>query len=343
MIELNIFIGFLTCFILLIILRPLALRLNLVDFPTERKDHSGNVPLIGGICIFFGILITSFFVEFNKFSIVLLFTSSLILTQGVWDDFINLRPKSKMAFQIFLTAIIIYITDVKLESFGYLFGDSFPVELGVFSVPITIIAVVGLTNAINMIDGLDGFATSFVIIAIIGLLSFNVNLEFSSFNNLLLTIVVSLVPFMIFNIAPYPKMKVFLGDGGSLFLGFIISWALIYSAEKTNDFNPSFALWCVAIPLFDLFTVIILRIVEKRSLMIANRDHIHHFLENIGFSKIKVLLLTVSSGFAILLLGKIIENNFPSLSFSVFILIFLFYFFIRIYNLPKKKLREINE
>ena len=145
---------------------------------------------------------------------------------------------------------------------------------------------------------------------------------------------------MIFNIAPYPKVKVFLGDGGSLFLGYIISWSLIYSAENINNFTPSFALWCVAIPLFDFFTVIIMRIVKKHSLMIARKDHIHHRLENLGFSKQLILLQIVSIGLAILLIGSFIENNFPTLSFSIFLMFFLFYLFIRIYNNSEKKFKR---
>ncbi|MDA1136384.1 MAG: MraY family glycosyltransferase [Proteobacteria bacterium] len=341
MIEFTIIIAFLTSLISLIIFRPIAIKLNLVDYPTERKTHAGNVPLLGGICVFFGIIVPYFlFMEFDKFSSALLITASLILIHGVWDDFANLKAKTKIAFQVFLSAIMIYVTDVKLNSFGDLFGVSYPLELGILSIPITIIAVIALTNAINMIDGLDGLAAGIVLIAITGLICFNLTLEFSPFTSLLLVVASALLPFIIFNIAPYPKIKVFLGDGGSLFLGYTISWALIYSAENINNFTPSFALWCVAIPLFDFFVVIIIRIVKKHSLMIARKDHIHHFLENLEFSKKLILLLIVSSGLAILLIGILIENKFPALSFSVFLILFLFYLFIRIYINSEKKVKR---
>ena len=338
MTELTIITAFLTSLISLIILRPLAIKYNLVDYPTERKNHTGNIPLVGGVCVFFGLIAPYFlFIEFDEFSSTLLITASLILIHGVWDDFANLKAETKMALQVFLSAIMIYVTDVKLHSFGDLFGVSYPLELGTLSIPITIIAVIALTNAINMIDGLDGLAAGIVLLAITGLICFNLTLEFSPFTSILLAVASALLPFIIFNIAPYPKIKVFLGDGGSLFLGYIISWALIYSAENINNFTPSFALWCVAIPLFDFFTVIIIRIVKKHSLMIARKDHIHHFLENLGFSKKLILLLIVSSGLTILLIGNLIENNFPALSFPVFLILFLFYLFIRIYYNPEEK------
>ncbi len=337
MIELNIITPFLTSLIFLLILRPLAIKYNLVDYPTERKNHTGNIPLVGGICVFLGLLISFFFTEFDKFSSALLITALLILIHGVWDDFANLKAKTKIAFQAFLSAIMIYITDVKLGSLGDLFGVSYPFELGILSFPITIIAVIALTNAINMIDGLDGLAGGIVLIAITGLIIFNLPLELSSITSILLAVASALLPFIIFNVAPYPEIKVFLGDGGSLFLGYIISWALIYSAENINNFTPSFALWCVTIPLFDLVSVIILRIVNKHSLTIARKDHIHHFLENLGLSKKIILLLIISSGFTLLLIGILVERNFPALSFPIFLTLFLFYLFIRIHNKSQKK------
>jgi UDP-GlcNAc:undecaprenyl-phosphate/decaprenyl-phosphate GlcNAc-1-phosphate transferase len=334
--------AFLTSLVFVITLRPLAIKFNLVDYPTERKSHLGNIPLIGGACIFLGCLISYFlFIEFDKFSSSLLITSSLILILGVWDDFAYLKAKTKIAFQVFLSAIMIYVTDVKLESLGDLFGVSYSLELGMFSIPITIIAVIGLTNAVNMIDGLDGLAAGIVLLAITGLICFDLRQEFSPFTTMLLAVASALLPFIIFNISPNPKIKIFLGDGGSLFLGYVISWALIYSAENINNFTPSFALWCVTIPLFDFFTVIILRIVKKHSIMIARKDHIHHFLENLGFSKMLILLLIISSGLALLLIGILVEKNFPALSFSVFLILFLFYLFLRVYNSSEKKVKRL--
>lgn len=331
----------LSCLIALIILRPLAVKLNLVDYPSERKNHSGNIPLVGGISVFLGLLVScSFFVEFEKFSSGLLITASLIFFLGVWDDFVNLKAKTKLAFQVLISVIMIYITDVKLESLGYIFGVLYPFELGIFSIPITIIAVIALTNAINMLDGIDGLAAGIVLLAALGLICFSLKLEFTPFINILLAISSALLPFIIFNIAPYPKIKVFLGDGGSLLLGYIMSWALIYSAENINNFTHSFALWYVAIPLFDFFAVIIMRIVKKHTLMIAKKDHIHHFLENLGVSKKLILLLTISCGLAILTIGSLIENKFPALSFPVFLILFFIYLFIRMYNDPEKKVKR---
>lgn len=343
MFFLNIICAFLTTLIFLTILRPLAVMFKLVDYPTKRKDHVGNIPLIGGICIFFGILSSYIFIiEFDFFFGGLLTTASFILIHGVLDDVMNLKATAKMAFQAFLTFIMIYLTDVKLDSLGYIFGFSEPLDLGMFSIPITIIAVVGLTNAINMIDGIDGLATSLVLIVIATLIFNSLQQETTILTNVLFAIISALLPFLFFNIAPYNKIKVFLGDGGSLFLGYMVSWMLIYSSQNMNNFTHTFALWCVAIPLFDFFTVIIVRIIEKRSLFKADKDHIHHLIKILGFSKNLSLIIIVSTGIIILLIGLFIENDFPALSFPVFFALFLFYLFTRIYYRSKKNLKHIN-
>jgi UDP-GlcNAc:undecaprenyl-phosphate GlcNAc-1-phosphate transferase len=331
--------AFFISFITIIILRPVFINFELVDFPSNRKTHFGNVPLMGGVCVFLGVLISClFFVNLDKLVASLLIASSLILIIGICDDLKNLKAKTKLFYQAIISLTLIYVTDTKLDSLGFLFGMQYPIELGILSIPVTVIAMVGLTNAINMIDGLDGLASSLVIIAIIGMVGFNTNLETSSLPKLLLAVAASSAAFMIFNIAPYSKLKIFLGDGGSLLLGFIISFALIEVSQNDNNFNPSFALWCVAIPLLDFFSVISIRLIQKHSLVIARNDHIHHILENQGLSRSKTLALLVFIGMILLLIGKFLEDNFSSLSFLVFIISFFFYLFIRLYIVVKKKL-----
>jgi UDP-GlcNAc:undecaprenyl-phosphate GlcNAc-1-phosphate transferase len=338
--ELIFIIIFLTSLISLMILRPVGIKLNLVDFPNERKIHSGNIPLVGGLGIFITVLVSNFLIDFDYFIKVLIYASSLILIQGVCDDLMNLKAKTKILFQASVTGIVIYITDVKLTSFGYLLGGFLPFELGLFSIPITIIAVVGLTNAINMTDGIDGNAAGLILIAIIGILYFSINDKNSTFSYFLVATALAIIPFMIFNVFPLLKTKIFLGDAGSLFLGFIISWALIYSAENVTSFNPSFALWCVTIPLLDFFTVITIRTLNKRSLIIANKDHLHHNLLNKGVSNNLVTLLIIRFGLTFLLIGIVLEYTFPEFSFLVFSILFLFYLLLRFNDLPMRKDKE---
>ena len=123
-----------------------------------------------------------------------------------------------------------------------------------------------------------------------------------------------------------------------MFLGFVVSWALIYNAENSNHFSPTLALWCVSVPLFDFFAVVILRKFEKRSLFIANKDHIHHFLKNLGFSKFVILILISIVSLIMLSVGFFIEEKFTELSFPIYILLFFIYLYGRFsLRLTKKK------
>jgi len=313
------------------------LKFNLIDLPNQRKRHEGEIPLIGGICIFLGLCASQFyFNELNQTIIIILISSFLILILGVMDDFFNLGVKFKLIAQLIIIVLTVIFSEIKITSLGNLFGLENTFDLGLLSLPLTIIAIVGLTNAFNMIDGIDGQASFLTIISIMGMFLFNIHIAAPYLFNLLLAILAGLIPFLIFNIISH-KNKIFLGDGGSLFLGFNISLALIYSAQNLKIFSPSFALWCVAIPLFDFFCVIILRKINKQSSTIASRDHIHHFLENFYSSKIWILMFVTIAGIGLIALGYFIENNFSSISLPVFILLFFIYLSIRFYFSFKEK------
>lgn len=331
------FISFFTTILFLIILRPKATQFNLIDIPSSRKKHEGYVPLIGGISLFFGVLASQIFLnEFNSIINIILISSALILLLGIWDDIKNLKPKTKLFIQLILVSSTIYLSGIKIESLGQLFVSSYLINLGILSFPLTVIAVICLTNAFNMIDGLDGQAIVLTIVAIVGLFCFDLHIIDPSFFIYLLTILSGLIPVFFFNIINNNRFKVFLGDAGSLFLGFTISLAVIYGSQNAKIFSPSFSLWCVTIPLFDFFSVIILRKIDNRSFIMAGRDHIHHLLETYGFSKTLILMLISISGLGMMLIGYYIENNFPLLSFWAFIALFLIYLLVRIYFKPKK-------
>lgn len=331
-------IGFLSTFISIIFLRPIAFKIKLLDYPDSRKQHRGKIPLIGGLSIFSGLIV--YLIYKDTLSLVteaILTSSALILILGIYDDFRNLKPRIKLFIQLFVVALMIYLSSIKIESLGFFFGLPYSLDLGLLAIPFSIISVVGLMNAFNMIDGLDGQAGLLSVIAIIGIFIFGLDQGNPDFYEILVIIFSGLIAFLIFNFAPINKIKIFLGDGGSLFLGFLISFSLIYCTQVLKLFSPSAALWCVAIPLFDFFSVVILRKIEKQKLTIANRDHIHHFLETLNLSKKFISFLTSSFGIMFLILGYYLEVNFPSFSFWIFIAIFILYLAIRFYYRIKIK------
>lgn len=331
-------IGFLSTLISIIFLRPLAFKIKLLDFPDSRKQHKGEIPLIGGLCVFSGMMVYLIYIDtLSLIAKTIFIYSGLILILGVYDDFRDLRPRIKLFMQLFLVTFAICLSGIKIESLGFFSGLPYPLDLGLLTIPFSIISVVGLMNAFNMIDGLDGQAGLFSTIAIMGIFIFELDYVGSDLHEILLVIFSGLIAFLCFNLTPTNKMKIFLGDAGSLFLGFLISISLIYCTQVLKLFSPSFALWCVAIPLFDFFSVIILRKIDKQKLIIANRDHIHHFLGTFNLSRKLISFLTSSSGFVLLLLGYYLEVNFPKFSFWIFIMIFMLYLSIRLHYRIKIK------
>lgn len=331
-------IGFFSTFISIIILRPIAIKIKLLDYPNSRKQHQGNIPLIGGLSIFSGLIVYLIYIDtLNVGAETMLTFSAMILLLGIYDDWKNLRPRIKLFIQLFLVAFMIYFSGIKVEGLGFVFGFNNPLDLGLLAIPFSIISVVGLMNAFNMADGLDGQAGLLSTIAIMGIFVFGLDKLDTGLYQTLLIIFSGLIAFLIFNLTPISKMKIFLGDGGSLFLGFFISFSLIYCTQVLELFSPSFALWCVSIPLFDFFSVVILRKVKKQNITMSNRDHIHHFLETFNLSRKFITFLTSSFGTMFLIIGYYLEINYPTFSFWTFIAIFILYLIIRFYYQIKVK------
>ena len=331
-------ISFIVTAVSLLLLRPISPNLKLIDYPNDRKKHEGNIPLIGGICIFIGVLISQMYLSKANATINMVIISSLlILILGICDDIINLKAKRKLYFQIIIVTGTIYFTEIEIKTLGYLFFSSYSLELGILSIPFTIIAIVGLMNAFNMIDGVDGQTGSLVLVAIMGLFFLNFDILGHEFYNIILSIFAGLIPFLIFNVLLKKNLKVFLGDGGSLFLGFIIAINLIYSSQNSNIITPRFTLWCVAVPLFDFFCVVFLRKIKKRPLLKASTDHIHHFIASFGLPNKYVFLVTTLIGIVMLMLGYFLETNFPFISFFIYIILFLAYCSLRYFWDRRKK------
>lgn len=333
-------ISFLSTIFTILVLRPFAFKLKLIDTPDTRKQHKGEIPLIGGISIYVGIIIFMIFSNgVNSIIESILISSFFILILGIYDDLIDLRPRIKLFIQLLLVTFTIILSGVKIESLGFLFGLPYSLDIGLLTIPFSIISVVGLMNAFNMIDGVDGQTGSISVVAIVGIFLFGLDKADPDLYKILLIFLSGLIAFLIFNFTPNNKMKIFLGDGGSLLLGFIISFALIYCSQILKLFSPSFALWCVSIPLFDFFSVVILRKIKNHKILIANRDHIHNFLETFNYSKVFSTFLTSASGLLLLCLGYYLEVNFPSLSFLIFLILFKIYLFIRLYYKDNVKIK----
>lgn len=274
-------IAFLVCALSIGLLAPLAKRIGLTDLPSERKFHTSDVPLIGGVAIFlgFGFALLTAEISLADFR-SLIAVSALLILVGILDDFHELSPRAKLLAQIVAGILTVVWGHNQLYSLGNILFIK-PLELGYGSSLVTIIAIVGIINAYNMIDGVDGLAGGMGLISI-GFLCYFASLTGEVYSLIILLIFVSsLLGFLCFNF-PLNRRKqasIFLGDAGSMLIGFILVWFLIsLSQGKQANVRPVDMLWLVALPLYDVVGVVLRRIFQRCSPFKADRNHIHHLL-----------------------------------------------------------------
>jgi len=329
-------------------------RLGVVDKPDGiRKLHKGEIPLSGGFSLFLVFLFSTFYLYpgyFGDYSetytglrehILILFISPIVLLLGLWDDVRPLPSSVRLIVQIFASWLAIIITDIYILDLGDLFGFG-SLYIGSLGIPLTIFMVVGVCNAFNMLDGMDGLVgiVSVVLWLFVPVIAYVNNVSGLSFLPGLIFMV-----FLAFNLGLLGRnQKIFLGDSGSTWLGFITAWFLIILAQGEEKLlQPVTALWFILLPLIDALSTFLGRLWNKKSMFVADRTHIHHMLLDAGLKKETVLLLfflisVASSGFGIF-------ANFNSIpeseQFYGFLTIWFFYFLLIKYPLSnnnKKKL-----
>ena len=258
---LHFFVAFFVAFFAIQMLRPIASTLSLLDIPSERKQHSGEIPLIGGIAMYCGVLVAAVLLfPSDKNMIIWLLTSFSIVLIGVIDDINGLSVSVRILVQSLAALVITFGTSLYLHSLGDLFGAGL-VDLGTFGYAVSVIAVVACINAFNMVDGIDGLAgilasVSFTSLAVLFFLNND------SYGYLLSLIFVAvLLPYLQSNLKKSPlKGKVFMGDAGAMFIGFSVVWLLTYGTQgDAPSFRPVTALWVIALPLMDMAAVMVCR------------------------------------------------------------------------------------
>ena len=298
----------------------------LVDIPDRsRKFHSRPTPLTGGVGIFIGLVLSGkLYIDLNnlngyvpEFTYYLMVSSLPILLLFLIDDYKGLKVSQRLLIQACITLFMIYTTGIQLESFGNLLGFG-SINLGILSIPVTIFCVVGIMNAFNMIDGVNGLCSGCAMISLL-LIGFHSGFIYDS---MLILIIGSMIGFLIFNLRIFGKKRgVFLGDSGSNLIGFWVAWSAIYCSQNVlYDCQPNTMIWFVAIPLLDCIGLIFARLKKGISISSPGRDHIHHKLMNkyspegtLGI----ILLISLITG----LIGIFLNNNFsPWISTYLFIL-----------------------
>lgn len=270
-----------------LVLVPLAKALGWVDQSGAHKLHEGQPALVGGLAIYCGLLVAGCFLpQLPVQGLPFFVGGTLLLAVGALDDLVRLPLAPRFAVQILAGLIMTLWGGVVLRDLGPLFGGN-ALPLGDWAVPFTLFAVVGVINAVNMIDGLDGLAGGLVLIALSVLTLAAYQSGSTSTAQLLLISVGAVLAFLLFNcrLPGRHRALLFMGDGGSLFLGYAVAWALVeLSQGPGHAIAPVTALWILAVPLFDSVGSILRRLLKGQSPFQADRRHIHHALLAAGLS-----------------------------------------------------------
>ncbi|MGY3190495.1 glycosyltransferase family 4 protein [Lysinibacillus sp. RS5] len=295
------YVSLIAAFIASILLTPLvkrlAFRIGAVDAPNYRKVHARIMPRLGGLAIFLAFLIgiamlypfligvlpwhTS---EYSLLAIIL--GACIIVATGVIDDMREISAKAKMLGQLAAALIVIFVGGIQIDEVNLPFIGE--LDFGLLSIPLTILWIIGITNAINLIDGLDGLAAGVSTIALITLavMAFNMG------NMFVLAIAAILAAassgFLFYNFHP---AKIFMGDTGALFLGFMISVLALLGFKNVTFVSLIIPIIILGVPISDTFFAIVRRVRMKKKWSDPDKSHLHHRLLDMGFTHRQTVLL----------------------------------------------------
>ena len=324
-------IAFGTAVLLLWFLRRVAFRIDLLDQPGERKDHQGAVPLIGGLAMFLAFSFAALTLAAPIAHLRSFFmASALLVVVGVSDDLHELSSGARFLAQITAALLMSLHGGVVLHDLGAIGPQGGMAVLGDWSVPLTVFATVGVINALNMSDGIDGLAGSLSLmtalsLALIAWIGGDVGAV-----RILLLLAAVIVAFLLFNLrSGRRRALVFMGDAGSMFLGFVLAWFFIHLSQGGERLmTPATALWIFAVPLIDTVSQMLRRILKGRSPFSADRGHFHHILMLAGFSPRQTLgiILAVTAVTTLIGLGGLYGGVPEAVMFYGFLGLFALYF-----------------
>ena len=330
-----------TTFLLIPRIRNTTLKLGYTDTPDARSSHQNTVPTFGGIAFYISLILTLFMLQKeydNAIIITLLVSISILFFTGFKDDLRNSSPKAKLFGQLLAVSLLMLHSEFYISSLHGLFGIyEMPPIIGV---PFSVFLFISIINAYNLIDGIDGLASMVGIVAAFsfGVLFYHLDLYF--YTGICVALLSMLFAFLRFNFST--KKKIFMGDTGSLTIGFVLG--ILGMRLMTLDFEtvsligiprsgiPLLFLTILIVPTFDVSRVIFIRLIKKMSISSPDRNHIHHILIDAGLTHKKASLLL---GFVnIFLVGMMyfsikLIGLYTSISFlALILLLFIYLFFI---------------
>lgn len=310
----------LSSFLLTVIITPLVIRwataCRCLDLPGERRLHDKATPRWGGIAFFVGVLPLLFMENMRGTLTPFIVASFILVAMGMLDDLASLGWKTKFSVMATAATIVIFGGDITIHHIG-VYGSLGRMDLGLLSIPFTYISIIGITNAINLLDGLDGLAggvslLGFLFMGIAALLAGNLEIAVICF-----AYVGALGAFLLYN---FPRARIFMGDTGSLFLGFSLSvMAVLLTQDATSSVDAMFPVLVLLIPIFDTLRVLLVRLLNGKNPFKADNLHLHYLMTRKNMSAVNVTLLfwSATAVFGVVALSLI---NRTSASYLIFVL-----------------------
>jgi UDP-GlcNAc:undecaprenyl-phosphate GlcNAc-1-phosphate transferase len=289
MISLALFFGAacLLCLFLIVLLRRPAVHLGLVDIPGGRKVHQGHVPLVGGVGLFAGFVFVALFLDQGLSTYRGLFWGmGVLLIAGILDDLRELKPEYKALAQLIAAVALVFWGGHVVTHLGEWPGVA-ELSLHWLAVPFTLLAVIGLINAVNMMDGADGLAGGVGLVMIFWMAVLAALQGQGTALGLLVVLAGSVLGFLIMNF-PHAKRTcaaAFMGDSGSMLLGLALAWfAIEVVYANGTGVAPGAVAWILALPVFDTLSLMVRRLAKGQNPMHPDREHLHHIFQRAGFS-----------------------------------------------------------
>lgn len=299
MLYVTLFLCFCASIFLTPLVKKIAFKIGATDKPNARKVHQKIMPRLGGLAIYIsfilGILMVQpignidlhLFIPNGNVHLALILGSLIIILTGAIDDVKEISPKVKLLGQILASLVIIIYGDIKVEFINMPFGGG-QLDFGIFSIPFTMVWIIGITNAINLIDGLDGLAGGVSTIALFSIAGIAYITGNPYVTIVALIAAVSTLGFLMYNFHP---AKIFMGDTGALFLGFLISVLSLLGLKSVTVMSLVIPVIILGVPVSDTFFAIIRRLVNKQPLSAPDKSHLHHCLLRAGYSHRQTVLM----------------------------------------------------
>lgn len=285
------FLAMAAAFIASIILTPLvikfAFRIGAVDHPNYRKVHASVMPRIGGMAIFGAFVIGYLLLRpTDEHAIGILVGAIIIIITGFLDDMLEITAKAKLFGQLAAAIVVVTWGGLQIEFINLPFFG--PFDFGYLSIPITILWIIGITNAINLIDGLDGLAAGVSTIALISITVMAVIMGDVFVVATAAILAASTLGFLFYNFHP---AKIFMGDTGALFLGYMISVLALLGFKNVAVVSLVIPIIMLGVPISDTFFAIVRRVRMKQPISAPDKSHLHHCLLRAGFSHRQTVLI----------------------------------------------------